>query len=205
MNWYKRAQEEWSWKRLLTVFGATAILGLAALWHMNLLDLRKLYAQQPQKVEQALESIQQQPNQAPERIQDTPQEPQQAPEQPNSDEAILRSNFPKEYDIIKKAADRNNCIGEDLLILFAMRKSENGDPGIEFGVLHPRAKGTNLDTQAGWAAATIVKNRARWNGEGDFIDFLGSRYCPVGAENDPTGLNENWIGNVKSWVEKLKG
>jgi len=36
-----------------------------------------------------------------------------------------------------------------------------------------------------------------WDGRGDFIIFLGNRYCPVGAENDPTGLNKNWIGNVR--------
>lgn len=35
-----------------------------------------------------------------------------------------------------------------------------------------------------------------WNGKGDFIAFLGSRYCPVGASNDPRGLNKNWIKNV---------
>jgi len=33
-------------------------------------------------------------------------------------------------------------------------------------------------------------------GEKEFISFLGSRYCPVGAANDPTGLNKNWIKNV---------
>lgn len=35
-----------------------------------------------------------------------------------------------------------------------------------------------------------------WDWQGDFIAFLGSRYCPVGAENDPTGLNVNWVRNV---------
>lgn len=35
-----------------------------------------------------------------------------------------------------------------------------------------------------------------WNGKGSFIAFLGSRYCPVGAKNDPMGLNKNWVGNV---------
>lgn len=29
-----------------------------------------------------------------------------------------------------------------------------------------------------------------------FIKFLGSRYCPVGAKNDPRGLNKNWIRNT---------
>ena len=30
----------------------------------------------------------------------------------------------------------------------------------------------------------------------DFIAWLGNVYAPVGAENDPTALNENWIGGV---------
>jgi hypothetical protein len=41
-----------------------------------------------------------------------------------------------------------------------------------------------------------------WDGSGDFISFLGSRYCPVGAANDPTGLNKNWIKNVRKLYEK---
>ena len=44
---------------------------------------------------------------------------------------------------------------------------------------------------------TIAHARRDWNGKGDFIEFLGARYCPVGAANDPTGLNKNWIKNVK--------
>ena len=34
-----------------------------------------------------------------------------------------------------------------------------------------------------------------------FISYWGARWCPVGAENDPHGLNHNWIGNVsKLWT-----
>lgn len=32
---------------------------------------------------------------------------------------------------------------------------------------------------------TIKHARRDWDGKGDFIAFLGSRYCPVGAANDP--------------------
>jgi len=49
-----------------------------------------------------------------------------------------------------------------------------------------------------------MKNRERWDGNSDFIDFLGNRYCPVGANNDPTGLNKNWKQNVRFWFNKLK-
>jgi len=41
-----------------------------------------------------------------------------------------------------------------------------------------------------------------WDGSGDFIVFLGSRYCPIGAENDPTGLNKNWVKNVRYYYDR---
>ena len=37
---------------------------------------------------------------------------------------------------------------------------------------------------------------------GDFIAFLGKRYCPIGASNDPRGLNKNWVKNVKYYYSK---
>jgi hypothetical protein len=120
---------------------------------------------------------------------------------------VGKSFFPeKEYNIIKKAADRNNCFDDNFLVLLSIRKSENGRPGREFGIMNKAAN--NLDKQAGWAACTIVKNRDRWNKTDkkiDFITFLGSKYCPVGASNDPTGLNKNWVKNVKTWYNKIKG
>ncbi len=116
-------------------------------------------------------------------------------------EGRLQAEFGDEYETIMAAAARNGCKGEDLFILFAIRKADNGPPGNEFGVMCQ--KGTDLDTQAGWAAATIVKNRQRWLmticGE-DFITFLGDRYCP--AETDPVG-NKNWKRNVMYWTAKL--
>ena len=48
---------------------------------------------------------------------------------------------------------------------------------------------------------TIEHARRDFNG-GDFVSFLGSRYCPVGAANDPQGLNKNWIKNVKYFLNK---
>lgn len=46
---------------------------------------------------------------------------------------------------------------------------------------------------------TIKSAWGRWEkaGEpGEFIAFLGKTYAPVGAANDPTGLNSNWVRNV---------
>ena len=116
-----------------------------------------------------------------------------------------RPDLNVELPVIIRAAERNDCRGDDFLILLAIRLSENGGPGREFGVMHPRAIDTDLDTQAGWAAATIIKNRKRYEEDGytyDFITFLGNRYCP--AEVDPEG-NTNWKKNVQYWFEKFKG
>lgn len=35
-----------------------------------------------------------------------------------------------------------------------------------------------------------------------FLNYLGSRYCPVGVDNDPSGLNINWVKNVKYFLER---
>ncbi|OZU89038.1 hypothetical protein CIL03_08450 [Virgibacillus indicus] len=37
------------------------------------------------------------------------------------------------------------------------------------------------------------------------IEDLGSVYAPLGAENDPDGLNQYWVPNVLNFVEKLGG
>ncbi len=115
---------------------------------------------------------------------------------------IAKGEAKTEDAIIRKAAERNGCRGDNYLILLAIRKAENGKPGCELGV-KGKAWNTNLDTQAGWCAASIVKSRARWiaaGKPGDFIDFFGARYCPPSAHI----LNKNWVGNVKYWFGKYK-
>lgn len=83
-------------------------------------------------------------------------------------------------------------------IVAAIRYAENGGKGREYGILHPRVKPT-YRSQAGWCAATVQKNYDRWlkaDTKLSFIEFLGHRYCPIGADNDPDGLNKHWIQNV---------
>ena len=116
----------------------------------------------------------------------------------------LKNLYGAELPVIRIAANRNKCTGDLFYILLAIRKAENGAKGIEFGVMHPKAKDTNLDTQAGWAAATVVKNYQRWIKAGKpkgYIEFLGDRYCPPTAHE----LNKHWVRNVKFWYRKLKG
>lgn len=93
----------------------------------------------------------------------------------------------------------------DLLvpILAAVRHAENGRAGREYGVLHPKALDKSYRTQAGWSAATIQKQFDRYcKAGGDpkdvaaYLVSLRDRYCPIGADNDPLGLNSHWLKNV---------
>lgn len=35
-----------------------------------------------------------------------------------------------------------------------------------------------------------------------FLDYLARHYAPVGASNDPRGLNKNWVNNVEYYLGK---
>lgn len=51
---------------------------------------------------------------------------------------------------------------------------------------------------------TIRNNKVRFYKQDkytDYIDFLGSRYCPVGCDND-NGSNKHWIKNVNYFYNK---
>ena len=92
-------------------------------------------------------------------------------------------------------------------IIAAIRYAENGGKGREYGILHKRVKPT-YRSQAGWCAATVQKNWDRWvkaGRKGEFLVYLGKKYCPVGAENDPNGLNKHWLKNVRYHTQKIKG
>lgn len=52
---------------------------------------------------------------------------------------------------------------------------------------------------------TIAHARRDWTGTGDFLEFLSKRYAPIGAKNDPRGLNRNWLKNVRFYLRKVVG
>jgi hypothetical protein len=138
--------------------------------------------------------------------------PQQTPTQDSFHQG-LQKKFGSEYNVILNAAKRNGIQETDhdkLAMLFAIRKTENGKHGKQFGVLHPRAYAKpgetheqSLDRQAGWASSILNKRDAEWNAmspnqQGQFKGFhhyLQSKYAPHGASNDPRGLNKNWLNN----------
>ncbi|EDA0477009.1 cell wall hydrolase [Listeria monocytogenes] len=52
--------------------------------------------------------------------------------------------------------------------------------------------------------ANTVHNRIFKDGK-NTIEALGSVYAPLGAANDPTGLNQNWIPTIKQYILELGG
>ena len=102
---------------------------------------------------------------------------------------------------------RSECRAMLAPIVASIRHAENGGKGREYGILHPRVKPT-YRSQAGWCASTVQKHYDRWvkgGRVGSFIASLGARYCPIGADNDPTGLNKHWIKNVKYYLTRCGG
>ena len=52
---------------------------------------------------------------------------------------------------------------------------------------------------------TIRHRHALWLKTGQkegFIEYLSKTYAPIGASNDPTGLNKNWVKNVTHFYNK---
>lgn len=88
----------------------------------------------------------------------------------------------------------------------AIYKAEGGSSATYlFGIRSVRCEGYADCRQV--CLNTVRNNRKRWakNPKGlDFIQFLASRYCPIGADNDPKGLNKNWIKNVSYFLRKEK-
>ncbi len=74
-----------------------------------------------------------------------------------------------------------------------------------FGILSVKCEGYDHCRQI--CLNTIRNNRKRYEEWGHkkfdtYLQFLSSRYAPIGAENDPTNLNQYWLGNVKSFLER---
>lgn len=91
-------------------------------------------------------------------------------------------------------------------ILWAIFKAEGGYKAkYYFGIRSVKYK--DFEDAKRICLNTIRNNRKRFleqNQYKDFIEFLGSRYAPIGAENDPKNLNKNWVKNVRYFLEKNK-
>jgi hypothetical protein len=96
-------------------------------------------------------------------------------------------------------------IGEDCLgatveqIADAIYKAEGGTKASKpYGIMLP-LKDKSIANYRRVCINTISHAAKDWNGKGDFIDFLGARYCPVGCKND-NGTNKFWTRNVRYFL-----
>ena len=99
---------------------------------------------------------------------------------------------------------RPECVRELAPIVAAIRYAENGKT-YQYGVIHPRCP-KGYRPQAGWCAATVQKNWDRWHkagAKGEFITFLGGRYCPLDDPRDKDKLNRHWIPNVRKFKKRF--
>lgn len=105
-----------------------------------------------------------------------------------------------EWKMIREIAKNNDLTRDQTLLLAAIRKLENGRPGLEFGIGGPMNNGhpshryrdgvKSFYIQGAWAAGTIRKRY-----DGDLFAFA-SRYCP----RDPNG----WERKIRNIMKRLK-
>lgn len=113
--------------------------------------------------------------------------------------------YPKEHleIIVRKSQE----YGIDPCLLLAMRTTENGWSGLDFGVMNPSLD--TFDWQLTMSCRIVQNNinrykRMTWDNastEGgsfssEFIGFLSSIYAPIGADNDPNNDNNNHLRNL---------
>lgn len=101
--------------------------------------------------------------------------------------------------------------GIDPRLLAALRLTEQGGPGREFGVVSVSAP--TYGEQARIAAQSIRNSIGRYEEQletpavkdgrvtEDFIQFFSARYAPLGAENDPRQLNRFHAPNLIAFYE----
>jgi hypothetical protein len=106
------------------------------------------------------------------------------------------------YDQVVAAAKARGISGSLLAGVMAQETGHGkhmlgNNPG---GVMGPKGlmQFNSLGAGIERTADAVAKN---WNAAGGNLAAMGQRYAPIGAANDPTGLNRSWVPNV----QKLMG
>ena len=75
-----------------------------------------------------------------------------------------------------------------------------------YGVLSVKVSG---EAEARRVCLNSIRNsRGRWEKAGrpgEWLEFFSKRWAPVGASNDPTNLNQNWLRNVRYFLKNHEG
>ncbi len=86
----------------------------------------------------------------------------------------------------------------------AIYKAEGGKHATHpYGIVSIKCKSASHAREI--CLRTVANNWERWKNSGchgEFLQFLANVYCPIGADNDPKGLNKNWLKNVRYYLAK---
>lgn len=130
-------------------------------------------------------------------------------------ESHKRPDLEEEFAVLMDASVDNELTPEEAMFLLSIRMAEQGPAGFEFGV--KSAKGSNLRRQAGEAAASILKNRPRYDkylrngGKPNYTVFfaqhggpVGNGWAPIKGVPEPeAALNANWPKNADHFLSEL--
>jgi len=127
---------------------------------------------------------------------------------PNEIETIF-TVVDKYLEIHKNTLKQYPLLVNPYAFMLAVRMCEQGRKGREFGVMAQGAIDTDLETQAEWTMATLIKDTKRWHtgelakGKKEdyltFVHYFADKWAPIGAENDPLNLNKHWLPNFQKY------
>lgn len=119
-----------------------------------------------------------------------------------------------ECQIYNKAIEKE-LTHEQAILLVAISKHETGNwTSYNFknknnlGGLYNGSKGTfySYESLESGIEAFVNLLKNRYFGRGlNTIEEIGNVYCPVGASNDPNGLNKHWIPKVSQFYNEYLG
>lgn len=104
------------------------------------------------------------------------------------------------------AAERHN-VDWRLLVAIAYAETELGVTGNAAAIYNPFGLGPGIRFNS-WASSIdrAAELLAQYRADGlESVAEIGSRWAPVGAQNDPRNLNSNWTRNVSSVYRSLGG
>lgn len=84
-------------------------------------------------------------------------------------------------------------------------KVAEGSKNHPYGILRSYCKPNDPDGQCRKGCIQTIekwKKKLTYNTNEEFIAKFGAIYCPIGASNDPNGLNRNWVKNVTLLYKK---
>ena len=121
-------------------------------------------------------------------------------------------------DIEKKIYNKSiksELTHEQAILVVAISKHETGNWTSElykknnnFGGIYNSREGKFYSYESNekglQAFVNLLKNN--YFGQGlDTIEKIGAKYCPVGASNDPTGVNQYWVPRVTQYYNNYLG